>query len=171
MSPHNRSPFPKGEIRLEKVHIRDNKEDELKEVTRLLELIGIPPEKTVLRNSLIDHFENDSSALLKLMVALEFGVIEEETRSALTAALVSGVLFILGSLPSLVPFIPKNQTPDTGLLIAALATGTCLLLVGSIKTWATRGNCLRAAIENLAIAGLGGVIAYFVGRFFDKILN
>lgn len=160
-----------GEIGLEMIHIRDNKEDELREVTRHLEIIGIPPEKTELHNSLIEHYENDSSALLKLMAALEFGVIEEETRSASIAALFSGILFILGSLPSLLPFIPKNQTPLLGLLIAASSTSISLLIVGGIKTWATRGNCLRAAIENLGIAGLGGVFAYFVGRLFDKILH
>jgi VIT1/CCC1 family predicted Fe2+/Mn2+ transporter len=105
------------------------------------------------------------------MVALEFGVLDEEVRSPLTAALFSGVLFILGSLPSLLPFIPKNQTPKKGLLIAALFTSIFLLLVGAIKTWATRGKCVRAAIENLAIAGLGGLFAYFVGRLFDMILH
>jgi VIT1/CCC1 family predicted Fe2+/Mn2+ transporter len=140
-------------------------------VTRHLEIIGIPPENTALRNSLIDHYENDSSALLKLMVALEFGVVEEEKRSALTAALFSGVLFILGSLPSVLPFIPKNQTPNSGLLIAALSTSISLLLVGAVKTWATRGRCLCAAIENLVIAGLGGTVAYFVGRLFNTVLH
>lgn len=160
-----------GEIRLERTHIRDNKEEELAEVTKHLETIGIPPEETELRSILIHHYENDSEAMLKLMEVLEFGVVGEEQRSPLTAALASGSLFILGSLPSVIPFIPKNQTSRLGLLIAAASTCLFLLLVGGIKTWATRGNCVRAAIENLTIAGLGGVVAYFVGRFFDKVVH
>lgn len=35
-----------------------------------------------------------------------------------------------------------------------------MLLVGAIKTWATRGRMLEAAMENLIIAGLGGALAY-----------
>jgi VIT1/CCC1 family predicted Fe2+/Mn2+ transporter len=120
---------------------------------------------------LIEHYENDTAALLKLMVALEFGVIEEEARSPIRAALFSGFLFFLGSLPSLLPFVPKKQTPTVGLLFAAIATTVSLLLVGCIKTWATRGNAIEAAVENLTVAGLGGVIAYSVGLFFSNLIN
>jgi VIT1/CCC1 family predicted Fe2+/Mn2+ transporter len=152
-----------GEIGLEKIHIRDNKAEEIEEVTQHLKVIGIPESETELRRLLIEYYENDPSALLKLMVALEFGVVEEEKRSPIRAALFSGILFFAGSLPSLLPFIPKKQTSTIGLLCAAIATSVSLLLVGGIKTWATRGNAIEAAVENLAVAGLGGVIAYVVG--------
>jgi vacuolar iron transporter family protein len=161
----------KGEIGLERTHIRDFKGEELAEVIPHLQLIGIPPEQSELRDRLIAHYDNDADALLKLMVALEFGVVEEESRSPITAALVSGLLFFLGSLPSLLPFVDKNQTPQQGLLIAAMATTASLFFVGGIKTWATRGNCWTAAIENLVVAGCGGVLAYIVGKFFDSIVR
>jgi VIT1/CCC1 family predicted Fe2+/Mn2+ transporter len=163
--------YDPGEIGLEKTHIRDNKQEEIEEVARHLELIGISPDKADLRDQLVAYYENDNAALLKLMIALEFGVVEEEERSPITAALFSGFLFFAGSLPSLLPFVPKNQTSGSGLLLAAVATTVSLLLVGGIKTWATRGNCWSAAIENLTIAGLGGLFAYFVGRFFDQIVH
>jgi VIT1/CCC1 family predicted Fe2+/Mn2+ transporter len=56
-------------------------------------------------------------------------------------------------------------------VVAAVATCIALLLVGMIKTWATRGNWLTAAIENLTVAGIGGAFAYGVGVLFDTILN
>jgi VIT1/CCC1 family predicted Fe2+/Mn2+ transporter len=160
-----------GEIGLERAHIRDYKQEEIKEVNELLETIGIPPENKKLRKQLISHYESDSDALLKLMIALEFGVVEEEERSPIIAALASGLLFFAGSLPSLLPFIPKDQPTAQGLMIASLATILSLLMVGGVKAWATRGNCITAAVENLAIAGLGGVLAYSVGGFFDRLLH
>jgi hypothetical protein len=45
-----------GEIGLERAHIRDHNKDEIKEVTALLEIIGIPAENTLLRNQLISHY-------------------------------------------------------------------------------------------------------------------
>jgi VIT1/CCC1 family predicted Fe2+/Mn2+ transporter len=160
-----------GEIGLERAHIRDYKQDEIEEVAELLEMIGIPHSKKDLRKQLISHYENDPEALLKVMIALEFGVVEQEERSPLTAALVSGTLFFVGSLPSVLPFIPKDMPSRQGLVLASLATTFSLLFVGGVKTWATRGNWFSAAIENLLIAGVGGFLAYIVGTFFDHIIH
>ena len=156
-----------GEIELEREHIRDFKEDELHELRDLFEGIGLDGD---LREEVVQHFNSDDEALLKVMTALEFGVLEAERRSALAAAAMSGALFLLGSLPSVIPFaIAEN--PNTGLFAAAIGAVLGLLIVGAIKTWATRGKPLRAAMENLAIAGVGGALAYWVGVGFDRILN
>jgi vacuolar iron transporter family protein len=165
-----------GEIGLERVHIRDNHDDELKELTSsqnpLLDIIGVPPEATELRQRLIEHYSNDKSALLRLMIAVEFGVVEEEERSPLTAAIFSGLLFFVGSLPSVIPFAFSTAfSPEQGLFVAAMCTSVALLVVGGIKTWATRGNCCTAAIENLSVAGFGGLVAYFVGQVVEKIVH
>lgn len=160
-----------GEIGLEQQHIREDIAEEIKEVDVLLETIGIPQEKEELRQQLFYHYENDPDALLKLMVALEFGVVEEEERSPFFAAFASGILFFLGSLPSLLPFACGEQSTSRSLLIACVATVIALLIVGAVKTWATRGNWLSAALENLAIAGVGGVLAYYVGALFDHIVH
>jgi VIT1/CCC1 family predicted Fe2+/Mn2+ transporter len=58
-----------------------------------------------------------------------------------------------------------------GLIASGVATSVCLLLVGAIKTWATKGNLLASAAENLVIAAGGGAIAYGVGRGFDHLVN
>ena len=156
-----------GEIELEREHIRDFKEDELHELRDLFEGIGLDGD---LREEVVQHFNSDDEALLRVMTALEFGVLEAERRSALAAAAMSGALFLLGALPSVIPFaIAEN--PNTGLFAAAIGAVLGLLIVGAIKTWATRGKPLRAAIENLAIAGVGGALAYWVGVGFDRIVN
>ena len=156
-----------GEIDLEREHIRDHREDELHELRDLLEGIGLNGD---LREEVVQHFNQDDESILKVMTALEFGVIEEERRSAYAAAGMSGGLFLLGAAPSVIPFAIVT-TPGPGLVAAGIGSVTGLLIVGAIKTWATRGKPLRAAMENLLIAGAGGVLAYWVGVGFDKIVN
>jgi VIT1/CCC1 family predicted Fe2+/Mn2+ transporter len=99
----------KGEIKLERSHIKKYKKQEIEEVSALLGLIGIAPEETHLREQMITYYESRPEALLlKIMVALEFGVTQTGERSPLTAALYSGMLFIVGSLPSVLPFLARG---------------------------------------------------------------
>jgi len=172
----------RGEIDLESSHIRNYPSDELEELSELLPLIGInnnddvvaddddggdEVRKNDIHHRLLEYYKSSPESLLKIMVALEFGVLEEERRSPCYAGLTSCGLFFLGSLPSVVPFAYFTEPMD-GLAAAAIGTGLSLFLVGAVKSWATRGTCARAAVENLFIAGFGGAIAYGVGVLFDR---
>jgi VIT1/CCC1 family predicted Fe2+/Mn2+ transporter len=161
-----------GEINLERLHIRDFRKDEIAELSELLTVIGIPEDQPGLREDLTHFYENRPDSLLKIMVALEFGVVDAEVRSPYAAGAASGLLFVLGSLPSVLPFVARKRSdPLRGLIVSAVGTCAFLLFVGAIKSWATRGNCLRAAVENLVVAGFGGALAYGVGVLFDSILK
>jgi VIT1/CCC1 family predicted Fe2+/Mn2+ transporter len=162
-----------GELALEKHHIHHFPEDEMEELGELLELIGITEdtkESKALKGTLMNFYGNNPDSLLKIMKALEFGVVDEESRSPIWAAVTSGLLFFMGSLPSLLPY-SFVQDPTLGLGIAAIATITALGIVGGIKTWATRGVFWSSVTENLVVAGLGGSLAYAVGALFAIILN
>jgi len=156
-----------GELALERAHIRDFHEDELHELHDHLEGIGLGGE---LREQVVEYFSADDDALLKVMTALEFGVVETERRSPYRAMWMSGGLFLLGSLPSVLPFAFVS-TAVRGLVIAAIGAILGLLVVGAVRTWATRGRPLRAAIENLLVAAGGGAVAYGVGALFDRLVN
>ncbi len=156
-----------GELALEKEHIQEFREDELHELGDLLEDIGL---NGPLRDEVVTHFGEDDEALLKVMSALEFGVVATERRSPYRAMFMSGGLFLAGSLPSVVPFAFVER-PSTGLWIATIGAVLGLLVVGAVKTWATRGDPLRAALENLLVAAGGGGLAYGVGVLFDTIVN
>lgn len=93
----------------------------------------------------------------QIMIALELGFIEEEERSPLMAGFVSFFLFLIGAMPSVTPFVIPDIDPFVG-CPAGVATCGTLLIVGAVKTWATKGNCLSAALENLCVAGLGGAV-------------
>ena len=136
-------------------------------------MIGIPEDEKIgldIRDTLVDFYASDEDALLKIMIALEFGVLEEERRVPILAGLVSGFLFLLGSAPSVIPFALVCDQ-NTGLIAATLCTGTALLLVGIVKSCATREFWVWPAIENLAITGLGGFIAYTIGVGFESMVK
>jgi VIT1/CCC1 family predicted Fe2+/Mn2+ transporter len=156
-----------GELALEKKHIRDFREDELSELSDLLEDIGL---EGPLRDDVVVHFGENDEALLKVMTALEFGVVKTERRSPYRAMFISGGLFLAGALPSVLPFAFVSSA-STGLWIATIGAVLGLLVVGAVKTWATRGDPLRAALENLLVAAGGGSLAYGIGVLFDTLVN
>jgi vacuolar iron transporter family protein len=161
-----------GELALEKIHVHENLDEEIHELdTQLLPLIGIKDDNSELRQKLLDYYRSNPTALYQLMMALEFGVVDTEERSPLCAGFISCLLFIAGSLPSVLPFAFSKDQPTHGLIAAAGLTIFCLLVVGAAKTWATRTNCVTAALENLVIATFGGGIAYGVGLLFDSAVS
>jgi vacuolar iron transporter family protein len=160
-----------GELSLETMHINYRPQDEVNELHGLFSLIGINEDMTELQESLVHFYESHPAALLKIMTALEFGVLSRERRSPVAAGLTSCALFTVGSLPSVLPFAFSGDRPVKGLIAAAVTTIVCLLTVGAVKTWATRGNCMRSSLENLVIATMGGGLAYGVGVLFASVLH
>jgi VIT1/CCC1 family predicted Fe2+/Mn2+ transporter len=184
-----------GELALEERHIAQHPALEVAELTQLLPLIGLgnvsgvssPPLGSYTDNGIDNDDDDESSsvdrlqqdlkhfyaahphALWKLTKVLEFGILDEEVRSPVWAALTSGCLFGLGALPSIAPYL-WCDTPAQGLGGATLLTALALLVVGGVKTWATRTSWIGIALENLLIAGSGGLVAYAVGAFFDWLL-
>ena len=156
-----------GEIELERRHIRDHRETELHELRDLLADIGLQGE---LRDQVVEYLGRDERSLLHVMTALEFGVIETERRKPYMAMFLSGLLFLVGSVPPVLPFALAGST-HTALWFAAGFTVAGLLVVGAVKTWATRGRPLRAAVENLLVATLGGGLAYGIGVLFDRLVG
>ena len=91
---------------------------------------------------------------------------EEERRSPYTAAVLSGLLFLAGSLPSVLPFFFVEST-GLGLFIAAIGSGIALFAVGVLKTFVTRKSWLWAGTENVLIATAGAIVSYGVGVIYD----
>ena len=162
-----------GEIELERKHVENSLDREMTELDNLFPKIGITNENNIhvgIQHTMKEFYRQNPGSLLKLMEALEFGVVEDEARTPLVASLLSFGLFVVGSLPSVIPFF-FSKDPKHGLIAAGISTTTALLAVGALKTWATRGKCLIAAFENLVIAGCGGALAYGVGVIFDTIIR
>jgi VIT1/CCC1 family predicted Fe2+/Mn2+ transporter len=156
-----------GEMELEREHFKFHRDRELDELREWFGDMGLAPEDV---ERVVVALDDDDESLMRVMMALEFGVVESERRNPVLAMLSSGALFLVGALPSIVPFLFLD---DTGLALAwafALA-GTGLFIVGAVKTLATRGNWFVKGAENLAIAAVGGAVAYWVGSAIESWLS
>jgi VIT1/CCC1 family predicted Fe2+/Mn2+ transporter len=149
-----------SEIDLEKTHIEHFRNRELAQLYQLFRDMGVAEEDLA---SVVRAFSRDDQTLLNAMKIMEFGMVDSEERSPITAMLMSGGLFLCGSVPSIAPFL-FDLRPHVGLAIAAGFAAIALFAVGVVKTFITRTSPLAAGIENLAIAAIGGAIAYAVGR-------
>ena len=149
-----------SEIDLERTHIEHFRNRELAQLYQLFRDMGVAEEDLA---NVVRAFSRDDQTLLNAMKILEFGMVDSEERSPITAMLMSGGLFFCGSVPSIVPFL-FDIRPHVGLAIAAGFAAIALFAVGVVKTLITRTSPLAAGLENLAIAAIGGAIAYVVGR-------
>ncbi len=152
-----------GERELEREHLKHHRDVERDEIREMFGEMGL---ESRLVEEIVDSLDRDDEAFLKVMMALEFGVVEEERRSPILAAVFSGLLFLAGSLPSVLPFV-FIATPSTGLAVAAVASGIALFAVGALKTVTTKTHPIISGLENMAIAAGGAVLSFAIGRIYD----
>lgn len=156
-----------SEVDLEKVHIQRFRRQEVGQLYEMLNDVGVHPDDIEATVAALSRTDN---VLLNSMKVLEFGMVKTEQRRPSIAMLTSGGLFLAGALPAVVPFV-FPLTVLTALTIAVVLTGVALFAVGVIKTRVTHTNAVRAGAENLLIAGIGGLIAYLVGRLVGSSLT
>jgi VIT1/CCC1 family predicted Fe2+/Mn2+ transporter len=117
-----------------------------------------------------EALSRDDETLLNAMKALEFGVVDTERRSPFKAMVMSGLLFLGGALSSVLPFLFVEET-GVGLAWSAALTAIGLFGVGLVKASVTRSNRALSGLENLVIAGCGGLVAWWVGKLVGAGLS
>ena len=152
-----------SERELEIEHLEFHRDVELDEIREMFGDMGLGTEDV---ERIVEALDRDDDAFLKVMMALEFGVVEEERRSPYTAAVLSGFLFLGGSMPSVLPFFFVDST-GMALLIAAIGSGIALFGVGVAKTFVTRKNWVWSGTENVLIATAGALISFGVGSIYN----
>ncbi|HEU4917987.1 MAG TPA: VIT1/CCC1 transporter family protein [Acidimicrobiia bacterium] len=155
-----------AELKLERVHIREHRQQELDQLTVMFGDMGLQPEDV---DMVVAAFDRSDDAILIAMKALEFGFVESERRSPYRAMMASGVLFLVGALPVVLPFL-IFENANEALLWATVLALTGLFVVGIVKAKVARNNWFTSGLENLVIAGVGGVIAWFIGDMIGTAL-
>ncbi|MGH8924736.1 MAG: VIT1/CCC1 transporter family protein [Acidimicrobiia bacterium] len=149
-----------SELALERTHIKHFRQQEIDQLYPMLRDVGIEESDI---DTVVKALTRNDEVLLNSMKVLEFGVVDTERRSPLSAAWTSGGLFLVGSIPAVAPFLfPVSR--GTGLVVAATLAGISLFVVGVVKTFVTRTNAVAAGFQNLFIAGVGALAAFAVGR-------
>jgi vacuolar iron transporter family protein len=155
------------EIALEQEHIRNHTEMEIEQLRGMFTDLGVHQQDL---ESTVAAFSRDHTVLLNAMKVLEFGLVESERRSPYLAMAMSGVWFLVGSVPTVAAFAIAGSVA-TGFLVAGIATAVSLFGVGVFKTRVTGTNPFVSGAQNLVVAGIGGLIAYLVGRGFNGALG
>jgi VIT1/CCC1 family predicted Fe2+/Mn2+ transporter len=156
-----------AEIALEKIHLRDHRQTEKDQLTDMLGDMGLEGDDL---DTVVNIIDSSDEAMLNMHAALEFGVIDAERRNPYAAAVTSGLLFLLGALPSVVPFAIWDDTA-VALVAAAVLSGIGLFTVGSIKTLQTKKSWILSGTENLVLGLAAGVLSFFVGKAFDSLIT
>jgi VIT1/CCC1 family predicted Fe2+/Mn2+ transporter len=154
------------EIEIEKEHIKHFRGAEIIQMRQFLEDVGIAEDDL---DTTLAAFSRTDQTLLNAMKVFEFAVVDSERRSPLFAMVMSGVLFLAGALPPTLPFM-FAPSAGVGLAWAATTTAAGLFAVGVAKTRVTGTSPVWAGLQNLAIAGVGGVVAYVVGSLVDGVI-
>lgn len=149
-----------AELELERTHILHYREMEVAQIREMLTEMGVASRDL---DTVAEALSRDDETLLNAMKALEFGVVDTERRSPVKAMVMSGLLFLGGSLSSVLPFVFVEET-GVGLAWSGALTAIGLYAVGVVKGTVTRSNRALSGLENLLIAGLGGLVAWWVGK-------
>jgi predicted membrane protein (TIGR00267 family) len=155
-----------AEIALEKIHLRDHRQHERDQLSDMLGDMGLEGDDL---ETVVEIIDSSDEAMLNMHAALEFGVVDGERRNPIAAALASGFLFLIGALPSVIPFAIWDNT-TTAVLAAAVLSGIGLFFVGAVKTLQTKKRWLIAGLENLSLGLAAGVFSFFVGKAFDQLI-
>jgi VIT1/CCC1 family predicted Fe2+/Mn2+ transporter len=155
-----------AELQLEQIHIEKFRDEEMRQLEEFFRGMEVRPQDL---DAVLSGFRDNDQALLNAMAALEFGVVESERRSPYRAMAASGVLFLLGSLPSVLPFaLFADNKP--AVVWASILTLSGLFAVGVIKATVARTGKIRSGLENMVIAGFGGLAAWALGDLVGSSL-
>lgn len=148
-----------AELKLERVHIRDHRQQELDQLREMFGDMGLREQDVEM---VVAAFDRSDDAILNAMKALEFGFVDSERRSPYRAMIASGVLFLVGSLPSIVPFVVFDRV-SVAVAWATVLALSGLFVVGVVKAKVAKHSWVASGLENMVIAGVGGVIAFLIG--------
>lgn len=153
-----------GELELEKKHIQTHPDMELEQARMFLgELFRIKNQDVI--DSFVNELKTDTDALFSFMKVVEFGATDNDRRYPLIAMIVSGGLFLAGSIPSMIAFSVSDNNRDCFFASIGL-NALALFMVGSLKTLYTGGNLVVAGMENLWFGSTGAILSYGVGLAF-----
>jgi predicted membrane protein (TIGR00267 family) len=155
-----------AELKLERVHIREHRHQELDQLTEMFGDMGLLAEDVEM---VVGAFNRSDDAILNAMKALEFGFVDSERRSPYRAMVASGGLFLVGSIPVILPYLLFDSA-DFALIWATVLALAGLFAVGVVKAKVARNNWFTSGLENMVIAAVGGVGAWLIGNMVGTAL-
>jgi VIT1/CCC1 family predicted Fe2+/Mn2+ transporter len=156
------------ELEIEANELRTNPAAEVDELCSIYERKGIPTEQAhELAQRIVD---GDPGFALDTMAREELGFDPKELGgSAWVASGTSLVLFALGALVPLLPFLVMSGSPV--ILVAAAVSGVALFALGAAITNLTGMNPVRAGLRQLAFGAVAAAITYGIGAGVGTVVR
>jgi VIT1/CCC1 family predicted Fe2+/Mn2+ transporter len=161
----SQSEVMESDLALEKEHFLHHREVELEELRVSLAALGL---RGKLLEDCTQEIGKNDDTLLKFMMSFEFGHTELDERNPVVAMLMSGCLFLTGSVPSVLPYLCTHKVFEATLAAGVLCCCT-LFAVGALKCVNTKGNWLWGGTENLLLGVAGAAVAYGVGAIYYAV--
>jgi VIT1/CCC1 family predicted Fe2+/Mn2+ transporter len=156
------------ELEIEALELETNPAAEVDELCAIYEAKGIPTEQA---HDLADRIvHGDPKFALDTMAREELGFDPAQLGgSARVAAGTSLVLFALGALVPLVPFLVIND--GNPVVVAAMVSGVALFALGAAITNLTGMDPIRAGLRQLAFGAVAAAITYGIGAAVGQVVR
>lgn len=147
------------ELARERLSLHQTPEGERRELTALYTSRGVAPE---LAEQLAEEMMRTPELALQTHAREELGFDPDSLGSPLVAALSSFVMFAVGALLPLIPWLVNR---GNGALVASVVVGAvCSLGVGAALSLFTERPVVRSALRQLLLSGLAATVTFGIGR-------
>ncbi|HUK66941.1 MAG TPA: VIT1/CCC1 family protein [Anaeromyxobacteraceae bacterium] len=149
------------QVALEKREVEAAPEEEAAELALILKQKGVSTEQAA--KTAAELLKNPDSAL-DTLVREELGLDPQDLGSPASAAISSFVMFAVGALVPILPFLVMSGTQA----VAASASLALVVLaaVGTLVGFLSGTSLVRSALRMVALAALAAGVTYAVGRLF-----
>jgi VIT1/CCC1 family predicted Fe2+/Mn2+ transporter len=151
---------------MEKREIAEAPEEEAAELTLIFKQKGLSTEQA--SRTAAEILKNPDSAA-DTLVREELGLDPEDLGSPMHAAAASFVLFSVGALVPVLPFLFTTGTPAVA--TAAALAGALLVTVGGLLGFLSGTSVVRSAARMVGLAAVAAGVTYAVGRIFGATVS
>jgi VIT1/CCC1 family predicted Fe2+/Mn2+ transporter len=153
-----------SEVRVERRAFRKHPQAERAELIAMLVDMGMTPETAA---TATDEIHRDESRALNFHLVQELGVDPREKPSPRVAAVSSFVMFAIGAVVPLIPYLLGLESLWAGLACG----GVGLLVAGGVAARFTSKPVWWAALRQLAFGAVAIAATYAVGTLVDTVIT
>ena len=155
------------QISIEAKEIENTPVEEEEELSLIYQAKGLPPESA---RELASKIMSDATTTLDTLAREELGVNPDELGgSAWVASITSFLLFAVGAIIPLSPFIFLNGT--TAILVSLSASGAAMFLIGAMITLLTGRNALIAGLRQILFGLAAAGVTFGIGKLIGTSIG
>lgn len=152
------------EVVIERREIRDNPEAEQSELAGMFESMGM---SSATASRAATEIHRDGERAVRVHISQELGLDPEEHPSPMVAAVSSFVMFSIGAVVPLIPYLLGFDSLVAGLAVGAVG----LLVAGAVASMFTATTWWWGAIRQLLFGALAAGATYAVGSVLGVTLS